>query len=227
MNYFEITAEPRGDVGKGASRRLRRSGKVPGIVYGADREVTPITLQQEDMLHKVEHEAFYSHILTLRLGKDSEKVVLKDLQRHPFKRQLLHVDLQRISENEALVMRIPLHFINEGKCVGIKESGGVASHIVSDVEIRCLPSNLPEFIEIDMTEVKLGETIHLSDLRLPEGVENYALTHGADPSQPIVTVHLPRVEVEEKEEEIAEEGALAAAPAAAPADEDKQDSDDS
>ena len=228
MNQFEIIAEPRDDVGKGASRRLRRAGKLPGVVYGSDRGVTAITLDQDDFMHKIEHEAFYSHILTLRIGKDMEKVVLKDLQRHPFKRQLLHIDLQRINENEMLTMRIPLHFTNESKCPGIKTGGGVASHVMTEIEIRCLPKDLPEFIEVDMSEVILGETIHLVDLRLPEGVENYALLHGGDPSQSIVTVHLPRVEKEEVEEEVPVEGALAAAPDAesAAGAEDKQDSDD-
>ena len=229
MKQFEIIAEPREDVGKGASRRLRRDGKVPGIVYGSDKNVTAIKLEQNDILHQLEHEAFYSRILTLKIGKDKDKVVLKDLQRHPYKRQLLHIDLQRINENEALTMRVPLHFINEDQCIGIKTDGGVASHVITELEIRCLPKDLPEYIDVDMAEITLGETIHLSDLKLPEGVENYGLIHGGDSAQPVVTVHLPRVEIEEEDEEVLEEGVLAAAPGAETEAEaeDNQEADDS
>jgi large subunit ribosomal protein L25 len=231
MNQYEIIAEPREDVGKGASRRLRRDGKVPGIVYGSDKNVTAITVEQNDIMHQLEHEAFYSRILTLKIGKDKDKVVLKDLQRHPYKRQLLHIDLQRINENEELTMRVPLHFINEDKCIGIKQDGGVASHVITELEIRCLPKDLPEYIDVNMAEIMLGETIHLSDLKLPEGVENYALIHGGDPAQSVVTVHLPRIEIEEEEEEeeVLEEGVLVAAPEAESETEaeDNQEADDS
>ena len=216
MNQFEIIAEPRGDVGKGASRRLRRDGKVPGIVYGSDKGVTAITVEHDGIMHQLEVEAFYSHILTLKTGKEKVKVILKDLQRHPFKRQLLHIDFQRINENETLTMRVPLHFINENKCFAIKQEGAVASHVMTEIEISCLPKDLPEYINIDMAEVALGETIHLGDLQLPEGVENHALKHGGDPAQSVVTVHLPRVEIEEEdeveEEEALEEGMVAATP---------------
>ncbi len=205
MKEFELTAEPREDVGKGASRRLRRTGKVPGIVYGADKEAASITLDHDDVTHHLEQEAFYSHILTLKLGKEKQKVVLKDLQRHPFKPRILHVDLQRVSETEKLTMRIPLHFINEDKCIGVKTGGGVISHIMTEIEVSCLPKDLPEFIEVDMAEVSLNQTIHLGDLKLPDGVESYVLTHGGDPSQSVVSVHIPKIIVEE-EEVVAAEG---------------------
>ena len=127
MDQFELAAEPREDVGRGASRRLRRTGKLPGIVYGADQGATAITLDHDDVVHHIEHEAFYSHILTLKIGKETQKVVLKDMQRHPFKPRILHIDLQRVSETEELTMRVPLHFINEEKCIGVKQGGGVIS----------------------------------------------------------------------------------------------------
>jgi large subunit ribosomal protein L25 len=204
MQTFEINAEPRESVGKGASRRLRKTGKVPGIVYGTNKEATMITVDQNSLGHQLEEEAFYSHILTLNIGKKSEQVVLKDLQRHPYKRLIQHIDFLRVDAKEKINMRIPLHFINEATCVGVKTGGGVVSHIMTDVEISCLPKDLPEYIEVDLEEVNLGETIHLSDLVLPEGVDNYALLHGGDESQPVASVHLQKVQVEVDELEAAE-----------------------
>lgn len=202
MQSFEITAEPRENVGKGASRRLRKTGKVPGIVYGTGKEAAMISLDQNTLGHQLENEAFYSHILTLNVGKASDQVVLKDLQRHPYKRQILHVDFQRIDAKEKLTMRVPLHFINESVCPGVKDDGGVVSHIMTDLEISCLPKDLPEYIDVDLAEVNLNETVHLSDLVLPEGIEIYALTHGGDETRPVASVHLPRAEeVDEVEEE--------------------------
>ena len=230
MNQFELVAEAREDVGKGASRRLRRAGKIPGIVYGTDKDATMITLDHNELMHQLDHEAFYSHILSLKIGKKAaEKVVLKDLQRHPYKRAVMHVDLQRINENESLTMRIPLHYINEDKCIGVKQDGGVVSHLITEIDIVCLPKDLPEFIEVDMHNVELNETVQLSDLKLPEGVELYSLLHGGDDTQAIATVHLPKaVEIEEEIEGIegvegveAEEGAVAAvepAPEEAPSE---------
>jgi len=198
MNEFELIAETREDVGKGASRRLRRDGKLPGIVYGTDKEASMIMLNHNEVMHHLDHEAFYSHILTLTIGKDSEKVVLKDLQRHPFKRSVLHIDLLRINENEALTMRIPLHYVHEDKCAGVKE-GGVVSHLITEIDVVCLPKDLPEYIEVDTLDVNLNETIHLSDLKLPDGVQFYSLLHGGDEAQPVATVHLPKVITEEEE----------------------------
>jgi large subunit ribosomal protein L25 len=199
MNKFEINAEPRADKGKGASRRLRRTGKVPGILYGGAMDATPITLDHDDLAHHLEHEAFYSHILTLNIGGEKQKVVLKDLQRHPFKPRIQHMDLQRVSETEKLTMRIPIHFTNEDKCIGIKQGGGVASHIMTEIEVRCLPADLPEYIEVDMAGINLGDTIHLGDLKLPDRVESYSLAHGGDPFSPVVSVHIPKLVVEEEE----------------------------
>jgi len=206
METFEIIAEPREDMGKGASRRLRREGKVPGIVYGAKKDAASIMVKQNEIFHHLENEAFYSHILTLQVGKAKEKVVLKDLQRHPFKPVVLHLDLLRVDENETLTMRVPLHFLNEDICIGVKEGGGVVSHVMTDLEIVCLPKDLPEYIEVDMAEIDLGVGIHLTDLKLPEGSEIAALLHGGDAAQIVATVHIPKVIVEVEDELEAEAG---------------------
>jgi large subunit ribosomal protein L25 len=225
MNEFELIAEARTDVGKGASRRLRRDGKLPGIVYGTDKDPSMISLQHNAVMHNLEHEAFYSHILTLKTGDATESVVLKDLQRHPYKRTLLHIDLLRITENEELTMRIPLHYINEEKCTGVKNEGGVISHLMSDMEIVCLPKNLPEYIEVDMLEVKLGDTVHLSDLKLPEGVQIADLLHGHEEDQPVASVQAPKVMASDEAEDAAAEEAAEAAADAAP-EEGAKDGDD-
>ncbi len=200
METFEIIAEPREDMGKGASRRLRREGKVPGVVYGANKDAASIMVSHNEIFHHLENEAFYSHILTLQVGKAKEKVVLKDLQRHPYKPVVLHLDLLRVDENETLTMRVPLHFINEDICIGVKQDGGVVSHVMTDLEIVCLPKDLPEYIEVDVAEVNVGEGIHLSDLKLPEGSEIAALLHGGDATQIVATVHIPKVIVEIEDE---------------------------
>jgi len=209
MQSFELTAEPRTDVGKGASRRLRSSGRVPGILYGSGSEATMVSFDHDDLVHRLEYEAFFSHILTVKVGSKNESVVLKDLQRHPYKRIIIHVDFQRVRENEALTMRVPLHFMNEETCPGIKTEGGVISHVMTEVEVSCLPRDLPEYIEVDMGDMHLNDTIHLGELKLPEGVVITALEHEGDPEQPVVNVHMPRVEAEEAEGE--EEGAEAEA----------------
>jgi large subunit ribosomal protein L25 len=198
MQSFEINAEPRENVGKGASRRLRKTGKVPGIVYGTKKDAVMISLDQNSLGHQLELEAFYSHILTLNIGKKSDQVVIKDLQRHPYKRQIMHIDFQRVDAKEKITMRVPLHFINEGICIGVKNDGGVVSHVMTDLEISCLPKDLPEYIEVDLAKVELNEAIHLSELKLPEGVEIYALTHGGDETRTVASVHLPRAEEEDE-----------------------------
>ncbi len=223
MESFEVIAEPRESVGKGASRRLRKTGKVPGIVYGTGKDAEMITIDQNSIGHQLENEAFYSSILNLNIGKDKQQVVLKDLQRHPFKRLILHIDFQRIDAKEKLTMRIPLHFLNEESCIGVKTGGGVISHIMTDLEISCLPKDLPEYLEVDLAELELNESIHLADLKLPEGVEIYALGHGGDDSQPVASVHLPRVETEIEEDADAEESV---ADDAAAAPDDAKDKDD-
>jgi len=192
---FTVKATARSDKGKGASRRLRRANKVPGIVYGASKDPMVIAVDQQALLLLLEHESFYTKILDLDLDGNKEQVVLKDLQRHPFKPKILHLDLQRVSATEKLTMRIPLHFIGGDVAPGVKVAGGLISHLMSDVEVRCLPKDLPEFIDIDLSKLELNQTIHLSDLRLTSGVEIVALSYGEDKA--VATAYIPRVVVEE------------------------------
>jgi large subunit ribosomal protein L25 len=190
---FVLNAKPRTDMGKGASRRLRRTGKIPAILYGGNKEATSLELDHNELLKNLEHEAFYSRVLTVSINNQQEKAILKDLQRHPFRPAVLHVDLQRVSETEKITVHAPLHFINEDRCIGVKQGGGVISHHVIEVEIRCLPKDLPEFIEIDLANLNLNDVVHLSDLALPPGVELVALAHGgSEHDLSIVSVHLPR-----------------------------------
>ncbi|MEM6998717.1 MAG: 50S ribosomal protein L25/general stress protein Ctc [Pseudomonadota bacterium] len=225
MNQFELVAEKREDVGKGASRRLRHAGKLPGIVYGADKDPAMITLDHNVVMHSLENEAFYSSILTLNVGKDKQKVVLKDLQRHPYKRRLMHIDLLRINENEAITMRVPLHYINEDKAIGVKQGGGVISHTLTEVDIVCLPKDLPEYIEVDMLEVELDQTVHISELVLPEGAQLYSLLHGGEGSQPVATIHTPKASAADEAEDAAAEAAAEAGEEATESEEAKDDDD--
>lgn len=215
---FVVEATVRHDSGKGASRRLRREKKVPGVVYGGKKEAVSLSLEHKDIAKSLQNEAFYSHILTLNTDKESDMVILKDVQRHPYKPVIMHVDFLRVSKDEKLHMHVPLHFIGEDKAPGIKE-GGVASHIMSDVEIACLPANLPEFIEVDVSTLNMNEILHLSDLKLPNGVELVALGH--DDDKPVVSIHMPR---EEEIEPVAAEGESIAA-GEVPASEQKDEAE--
>ncbi len=196
LNKFEIIAEPRTAQGKGASRRLRRTGKIPAILYGADKPPASIQLDHQKMLLQTEHEAFYSHILTVKMNGAEEKVVVKDMQRHPVRKLIMHMDFLRINEAEELTLRVPLHFINDEICVGVKQGGGVISHQMSDLEIMCLPKDLPAFIEVDLAHLALGHTIHLADIVLPTGVRIASIAHGGETSLPVVTCYVPRVEAD-------------------------------
>ncbi len=191
---FEIEAQPRSDTGKGASRRLRRQGLVPGIVYGAGQDPQMITLQHNDLVLHLEHEAFYSHILSLKQGAKSQQVILKDLQRHPAKPFVLHADFLRVSAMEKLRTQVPVHFVNEEVAAGVKMGGAISHHITS-IEITCLPKDLPGFIEVDMTTLEIGDTVLMSGLKLPEGVELYSVENDL----PVVSVHSGHV-TEEPEE---------------------------
>lgn len=190
---YEVQASVRHDMGKGASRRLRREKVVPGVVYGGKKEAVSISLDHNKLSKSLSNESFYSHILTLKTGSDSEMVILKAVQRHPYKPVIMHVDFQRINKHEKLHMHIPLHFVGADKAQGVKE-GGLVSHIMSDVEVSCLPDDLPEFIEVDVSGMALNDILHLSDIKLPKGVEIVALTH--DDNKPVVSIHMPRIEEE-------------------------------
>lgn len=190
---FTIEADVRHDMGKGASRRLRREEKVPGVIYGGGKDAASLTLEHKVIAKALSSEAFYSHILTLKVGPETERVILKDVQRHPFKPRIMHVDFQRIRADEKLHMHVPLHFIGGEKCPGAKE-GGLVSHIMTDVEVSCLPANLPEFLEVDLNNLGMNQTLHLSDIKLPNGVEIISLAHGND--QAVASVHMPRAEEE-------------------------------
>jgi large subunit ribosomal protein L25 len=203
---FELEAELRKDIGRGASRRLRQADKIPAVVYGAGEEALSVVLDHNKTMNALSHEAFYSHILTLKVGKSNEKVILKAMQRHPVKPRIQHIDFLRIKADQKLNMHVPLHFTGEEKAPGLKE-GGVFSHHMNDVEVSCLPANLPEFIEVDLSEFVLNQTLHLTELKLPKGVELVALAHGAEGHDfPVVSLHIPRVVEEVVETAASEEG---------------------
>lgn len=196
---FEINAVARSDAGKGASRRLRREGMVPGIIYGGDAEPEMIATKHNELLQHLEHESFYSHILTVSVDGKKQKVVLRDLQRHPAKPFVIHMDLQRVSAKDPIKMHVPLHFLGEDSAPGVK-AGGEISHNMTDVEVICLPSDLPEFIEVDISGLDVGDVLHLSGLNLPAGVE---LTAQVDEEHdlPVVAIHAKRGGGAEEEEE--------------------------
>ena len=201
---FTVEARTRSDGGKGASRRLRREGLIPGIIYGGRKNPEMISLQHNVLLQHLANEAFYSHILELRIGDHTSKVVLKDLQRHPAKPFILHADFMRISADEKIRMVVPLHFLNEETAVGVK-AGGVVSHNVTEVEITCLPKDLPAFIDIDVQKMEIGDIVPLSGIAMPAGVE---LARAPDPDEPVVIIHSSHGADEDEEgEPTDEEGA--------------------
>ena len=195
---FDLIAEIREDSGKGASRRLRRAGKVPAILYGAGKAPTPITFDANQLLRKMELEAFFSSVLTVKVGSKSQQAILKDVQAHPAKRMVLHMDLQRIVADEKIRMTVPVHFLNEDVAPGVQEGGSV-SHMMTEVEITCLPADLPEYLDLDIGELELDALLHLSDIPLPSGVEipDLALDNDRD----VVSIHIIKEVIEEVEEE--------------------------
>lgn len=213
MAAIEFTAYPRRLEGRGASRRLRRAGKAPGIVYGAG-EPTPIELDHNALVHALKSEAFHASILSMRLDGATQRVLLRDVQMHPFRHEILHVDFQRVDERRRIHMKVPLHFVNEAVSPAVKLGGAIISHIANELDVTCLPKDLPEFIEVDLSTIEAGKSVHVSELRLPAGVT--AVTHGKDPV--IATAIVPKAHAET--EEAAE---TAAAPAAAPAAEKKEE----
>ena len=206
---YEFNAQPRTLQGTGASRRLRRTGRVPGVVYGGEKSAQAIDIDHNEIWHKLRKEAFHSSVLTMNLAGANETVLLRDIQMHPFKRQILHLDFQRVDATHAIHQKVPLHFINADVAPGVKLQGGLVSHIINELDVKCLPGDLPEFIEVDLKELSAGHSIHVSALKLPKGVE-VALHKGEDPV--VVTIAIPRGGV--TTEEAAPEAAAAAAPAA-------------
>ncbi len=199
---FELNAEPRSDLGKGASRRLRRAGKVPAIIYGGNKDPEALTLSHNQVLRNLENEAFYSHILTIKSGANETQAILRDLQRHPSKAVIMHMDLQRVSASETLRTNVPIHILGEEFAPGVKE-GGLVSHDLTDVEVECYPKDLPEYIEVDISALEIGDSIHLSALQVPDGVTLTDLERGEDHDASVVSIHVKRI-VEEIEEEAPE-----------------------
>ncbi|MDV2077412.1 50S ribosomal protein L25/general stress protein Ctc [Marinobacter xestospongiae] len=191
---YVIEAFLRDDQGKGASRRLRREErKIPAIIYGGEKDATPVAIWHNELKKALENEAFFSHILTVKVDNGTEEtVILKDLQRHPYKPILTHADFQRVDRNHEIHVNVPLHFTNEDTAVAVKLQGGAVSHQMNEVEVICLPQHLPEFIEVDMTDVAMDQVVHLSDLKLPGGVRIAALQQGEDHDQPVVAIHKPK-----------------------------------
>ena len=192
---IEINAVLRDAKGTGASRRLRHEGKVPGVLYGGKGDAKSIELNAKDLFMQFKHEAFHASILTLNLDGKKESVLLRDYQMHPVRNNIQHIDLQRIDENKKLSVKIPFHFLNEDIAPGVKLEGGVVSHIMVDVDISCLPKDLPTYIEVDLVNLSIGDSIHLSEIKVPEGVELTALSEENDPI--ITSISKPKVVVEE------------------------------
>jgi len=205
---FELNAEKREVYGKRASRRLRRlDNKVPAVLYGAGKANESVMINHDEAIVALQEEAFYSRILTIHVGSSKEQAVLKAVQRHPYKNKLLHLDFMRVMAGEKLTMSVPLHFIGAEEAPGVKQDGGVVTHHLNDVEVSCLPKDLPEFIELDIGAMTLDQVLHLSDLKVPSDVELTALSVAEPRDEAVVVVHMPKIEKEEEPEGTAEAGA--------------------
>ena len=214
MAEFELHADVRSEHGKGAVRRLRRTGRIPAIMYGAGKEPMPIELAENLIRRQLSNEAFFSHVLTVKVDGREERAVIKSLQRHPATERILHLDLLRVSETQRITMLVPIHFENEEDSPG-RRAGGSISHHATEVEITCLPRDLPEYLSVDTVEMNIGDSIHLSQIVLPEGVEIPALAHGPEHDQPVVSIQMSRVTEIEEELEEEEDPDLSVAPEAA------------
>ena len=193
MSDFDLTAESRTDKGKGASRRLRRESQmVPSILYGAGKEPVAISIAHKDLFKACENEAFFSHILDINLEGETQKAILKDLQRHPSKSLILHADFMRVEMDQVITVEVPLRFVNEDSCVGVKQGGGNISRNMASLEVSCLPGDLPEYIEVDIESVGVGESIHMSELVLPDTLTVPALQQGSDYDQVVISVNAPK-----------------------------------
>ena len=206
---FDLIAEIREDQGKGASRRLRHEGKVPAIIYGAGRPSRALTFDHNKVIRQLENESFYSSILNIQVNEKSQAAIVKDIQRHPSKQQIVHMDFQRIVEDEKIRMNVPIHYLNAEDAVGVKQEGGSVSQLITDIEVTCLPKDLPEYFEVDIENLGLNEMLYIADIKLPEGVEIPILAQGPENNRPIVSIQfIKEVVIEEEVEEI--EGELVA-----------------
>ena len=209
---FTFGADVRGTQGKGASRRLRHTGKVPAVMYGGHKDAETLILDQQKLLTMIDNEKFYSSIVQLKVANETQAAIVKDVQMHPAKNLVVHLDMQRVVENEKLRIRLPIHFRNASASPGVKTQGGIVSHLMNEVEVVCLPKDLPEFLEIDMSAMNLNDIKYLADVVVPEGVVLPALGHGRNPA--VVSIHSPRAE---EPEAVAAEAAPAEGAAATPA----------
>ena len=199
---IELNASPRTELGTGASRRLRRQGEnLPGIIYGGDGAPQPVTLSANELTKAMQQEAFLSQIVNVRVDGTEQQALVRDLQLHPVNEKVLHVDFLRVDADRPIQTNVPLHFVNEAKCVGVRTGGGSIAHNLVDVEVSCLPKDLPEFIEVDLAALEVGQALHLSDLSVPEGVTVVALGYGEDHDIPVVSVQPPRGGTAEAEDE--------------------------
>lgn len=205
-SVFEFLAESRSELGKSGAKVVRRGGKVPAVIYGGQSEPVMLTLDHNDVVKHLQHEAVYSHVLDITVDGKSEKAILKDVQRHPSKPQIMHMDFLRVSEAEKIRVHVPVHCIGEEVSVGVKK-GGVVTHNLVDIEVSCLPSALPEYLEADLTNVDVGESVHLSDVALPAGVEVIALMHGDGHDLPVASITAAKGPTEAEENEESEEAA--------------------
>lgn len=204
---FELSAQTRTDLGKGASRRLRRQADlVPAVLYGANQEPVSLSIAHKDLYKACENEAFFAHIISLDVDGNKENAIVKALQRHPAKDRIMHADFQRVRMDVAISVDVPVHFTNEDNCVGVKIGGGAISHVMSTVSISCLPGNLPEYLEVDVAELELGKSVHLSEINLPEGVSIPELELGPDHDQVVVSVIATRATKEDDSSSDAAEG---------------------
>ena len=200
-----LNASARNDLGKGASRRLRRNADLmPAVLYGAGEPALTLSIEHKDMLKATENEAFFASVLNIDLNGEVVPAIIKDLQRHPAKQIIMHADFQRIDMEKKIHMHVPLHFLNEEQCHGVKVEGGRVQHNLVEIEVSCLPGDLPEFIEVDMIEVKVGDIVHISDIKLPEGAESVALQYGEDHDLPVASITIPKGGDIIDDEEVAE-----------------------
>ncbi len=230
---FVLTAELREDTGKGASRRLRKTGMIPAVLYGGGRKSRAIVLNHDAVMHAAENEAFFSSILSIKVGQEQQACIMKDMQRHPAKSVITHVDLQRVLADQEIRVNVPLHFIGEDIALGVREEGGVISRLINDVEITCLPADLPEYLEIDVTGLELNGMMYMNEVKVPDGVTITAMAQEDAVPELVVSIHIPKEEVEEEPEvelaegeEVPAEGEEAAAEGEEPAAGDASDGEE-